>query len=535
MNNEHNEQDISQEDWWGTLLNTDDENDLTSPDEMELERIVQETLAENWSDTPEKIQPEAEPEVLPVEESGIDATQMFTKQEMPVIQSEPKNAVPILDDMDEEIAKFVQAEVEGNNIDLPAEEVVIPEPEEEPAQEQEPEQEKPVQEEKPQKKTRPKGKRGDLFGIPHLLATVVWLAIILMIGVTLGRYAWMCAADLLAFGKEPIEASITITQDDDAASVAKKLKEAGLINNPWLFEQFADLTGKGEDISVGTFLFSDTVVYDYNALIKSMIDYGPSTAVVEIMFPEGYNCAQIFQLLEENGVCTVAELEEYAAKGELKDYWFLDGVRRGHKYCLEGYLAPDTYLFYVDDEPQAVLEKFLDEFDDRITDHLRQKYIELNQRLARNMEAEGYGSSYIAECQFSFHEVVILASIIEKETSDVRESYKIASVFFNRLSDPADHPYLGSDATILYAVDYYNKGELNTDVQINASPYNTYTFKGLPAGPIANPGLNSLGAALDPEDTDFYYFIYDEESKEHKFSKTLEEHEQWNSILDKDD
>lgn len=539
MNNEHNGQDIPQEeDWWGQLLDSGDENDLTSPDEMELERIVQETLAENWTDTLEEIQPAAEPELETVEEilaqadAEIDATQLFSKQEMPVIQSEPKIAAPIDDNIDEEIARFVQNEVEEEYTDVLAEETPVQEAEEvESAQD-----ETPVQEEKPVKKTRPKDKKGsDLLGIPHLLATVVWLAIILMIGVTLGRYAWMCAADLLAFGKEPHEASITITQDDDAASVAKKLKEAGMINNPWLFEQFADLTGKGEDISVGTFLFSDAVVYDYNALINSMIDHGPSAEVVEIMFPEGYNCAQIFQLLEDNGVCTVAELEEYAAKGELKDYWFLDGLRRGHKYCLEGYLAPDTYLFYVGDEPQKVLEKFLDEFDDRITDHLRQKYVELNQRLAKNMAEEGYGSSYISECQFSFHEVVILASIIEKETSDVRESYKIASVFFNRLSDPADHPYLGSDATILYATDYYNKGQLNTDAEINASPYNTYTFKGLPAGPIANPGLNSLGAALDPEDTDFYYFIYDEEAKEHRFSKTLAEHEEWNTKLNGDE
>ena len=115
MNNEHNGQDIPQEeDWWGQLLDSGDENDLTSPDEMELERIVQETLAENWTDTLEEIQPAAEPELETVEEilaqadTEIDATQLFSKQEMPVIQSEPKIAAPIDDNIDEEIARFVQ-------------------------------------------------------------------------------------------------------------------------------------------------------------------------------------------------------------------------------------------------------------------------------------------------------------------------------------------------------------------------------------------------------------------------------------------
>ena len=536
MSNEHNGQDIPlDEDWWDNLLGADQnvDNDLSSPDELELERIVQETLAENWTDTPVRSRPQSV--AAPQTEPEIDATQLFGKQEMPVIQPEQKYAAPIDEDINDEIARFVQEAVENKSS---SETQYIPTVKEEDL----PPKAEPVPETKPEtnsadevgekKKTRPKGAKGyGLFGIPHILATAVWLAIIVSVGITLGRLGWICAADLLAFGKEPVEASVTITEEDDTASVAQKLKDAGLISNAWLFEQFADLTGKGEDISVGTFLFSDEIVYDYNALIKSMIDYGPASEIVEIMFPEGYNCAQIFQLLEENSVCSVADLEEYAAKGELKDYWFLDGLKRGHKYCLEGYLAPDTYKFYVNDDPQDVLEKFLDEFDDRITDHLRQKYLELNERLADAMRSEGYGSSYIAECQLSFHEVVILASIVEKETSDVRESYKIASVFFNRLADPADYPYLGSDATILYATDYYNKGELITDAQINASPYNTYTFKGLPAGPIANPGLNSLGAALDPEETDYFYFIFDKSIKEHRFSKTLAEHEQWNDKI----
>lgn len=439
---------------------------LTKPEDLELEQIVSETLAENWGEEPEK-----EPEHI----EEIDKTQQF---------------VPV----------------------------------EEPDQEQE--QEVAESEEAPKsRKARPAWKKGyGLFGLPHLVSTAIWLVLVMAIGISLGRVAWLCAADLLAFGREPAEVMITITENDDISSVAKKLHRAGLIRYPVLFETFANLTGKGEDISVGTFTLN--AIYDYNAMINAMVDYGEPQNVVEIMFPEGYSCAQIFELLEQKNVCTVADLEAYAASGELKEYWFLEDIERGHKYCLEGFLAPDTYDFYTNDDPKRVLEKFLDEFDDRITDMLKQEYTELNEYLSDKMRRNGYSSSYIAENQLSFRDVVIVASIVEKESASNRESYRIASVFYNRLTNQGSYPYLESDATIDYAINYYNKGELVTDEQINASPYQSYKHKGLIPGPICNPGLNSLGAALSPEDTSFYYFLYDKDAGEHIFSKTLAEHEQ---------
>ncbi len=442
---------------------------LTKPEDLELEQIVKQTLAENWGEEPEK---KSEPAV------EMDATQQFAPVEEP-----------------EQITEDPIAEKSPEKMEQGA------------------------------RKVRPAWKKGyGLFGIPHLVSTAVWLVIVMAIGVSLGRVLWLCAADLLAFGREPSEVTITITRDDDISSVANKLERAGLIRYPGLFKLFADLTGKGEDISVGTFTLN--AIYDYNAMINAMVDYGEPQNIVEIVFPEGYSCAQIFELLAEKNVCSVADLEAYAANGELDEYWFLEGVERGHKYCLEGFLAPDTYEFYTDDDPKRVLEKFLDEFDDRLTDSLKQEFTELNQYLSDKMRRNGYGSDYIAENQLSLRDVVIIASIVEKETASNRESYRIASVFYNRLTNQANFPYLESDATIDYAVNYYNKGELITDAQINASPYQSYTHKGLIPGPICNPGLNSLGAALSPEDTAYYYFLYDKSAGEHVFSKTLAEHEQ---------
>ena len=105
-----------------------------------------------------------------------------------------------------------------------------------------------------------------------------------------------------------------------------------------------------------------------------MGSYAPTRTEVVITIPEGYTCAQIFKLLEEKGVCSVAELEEYAANGDLGSYWFLEGVKRGSKYCLEGYLFPDTYRFYTNDTPRNALRKLLNGFDSRFTSVIKEKY-----------------------------------------------------------------------------------------------------------------------------------------------------------------
>ncbi len=222
------------------------------------------------------------------------------------------------------------------------------------------------------------------------------------------------------------------------------------------------------------------------------------------------------------------ELEEYAANGELDEYWFLEGVERGSKYCLEGYLAPDTYEFYTDDDPGRVLEKFLNAFDARFTDKMRDELAKMQERYNKALAKNGYSQSYIESHPLTLHKVVTLASIVQKETANDNESYTIASVFYNRLTDPTDHPYLGSDATVYYAIgDYFmESGELTAEAIAFDSPYNTRSSTGLPPGPICNPGAYSLYAALEPDETTYYYFIYSPKAGEHLFSTTLREHEQ---------
>lgn len=373
-------------------------------------------------------------------------------------------------------------------------------------------------------KGRPERKPGyGLFGIPHLISTVIWLALIVFIGVSLGRMLWVCCADLMAFGKTPQEITITVEDNEDIDSIAQKLGNAGLVRYPGLFKLFAQVTGKADNIDFGTYTLNS--LYDYNAMINAMASTASRRDVVTIMFPDGYNCAQIFRLLAEKEVCTVEDLEAYAATGELDDYWFLEGVSRGTKYCLEGYLAPDTYSFYTNDDPRRVLEKFLDEFDDRFTDIMKEEFTAVQTRYANMLSAQGYGSDYVNSHKLTLHQLVTLASIVEKETSSNAESFDIASVFYNRLASPT-FPYLGSDATVYYAIgDYfYEKEELTSGDLSNPSPYNTRNHEGLPPGPVCNPGIYSLYAVLDPNDTAYHYFVFDANAGVHLFSKTYDEH-----------
>jgi len=386
-------------------------------------------------------------------------------------------------------------------------------------------------------KRRPKHKKGyGFFGIPHILATCIWIGLAVIIGTSLGNVLWLMASDVLAFNQVPQTVTITISDDDTLDTIAEQLHEKELIRYPWLFKMFAEFTGKAEYISPGSFTLNKPdedgtvshISYDYNALLNSMQQYSSGREIVEdLLIPEGYSCKQIFALLEEKGVCTVAELEEYAANGELGDYWFLEGVERGDKYCLEGYLFPDTYDFYVNDDPQRVLNKLLSAFDNRFTEKMHESLLEINETYGTRLRNAGYSEEYIAEHQIGIREVVIIASMIEKESAGSDENYIISSVIYNRLVS-RDFPYLQIDATVVYAAGGDIEEVLYEHMQID-DPHNTYMYEGLPIGPIANPGRDALYAAMSPSDTDepYYYYVLNPDTWKHEFFSTYEDFEDY--------
>ena len=380
--------------------------------------------------------------------------------------------------------------------------------------------EEPVDPDAPVRKVRPRRKKGyGLFGIPHLAATAIWLAIAVLIGFSLGRLVWVCAADVLAFGRPDQNITITITQEDTVESVTDKLFDAGLIKYKELFKLYAELANADEKISAGTFTLNTQ--YDYHALVNGLRASSTDRKTVTVVIPEGYTCAQIFALLEKEGVSTVQILEDYAATSEFASYDFLEGVERGSKYCLEGFLFPDTYQFYENDTPQRIFDKFLSRFDDQVDEELLVYLNSLNETMAAKMRKHGYSTSYIEQNKMTLYKVITMASIVQKESAHSGENYDIASVFYNRLANAGNFPYLNSDATVVYA---HGGNKENLDYGID-SPYNTYKVKGLPIGPIANPGLSAIMASLSPAETDYYYFVLDPSIGEHLFAETYKQHQ----------
>ena len=354
-------------------------------------------------------------------------------------------------------------------------------------------------------KGRPKRKKGEgLLGIPSILVTFVWLALIVMIGVTAGRMLWICAADVLAFGREDKVVTVTVYEADTMDDIIDKLHENGLIRYKGLFRLYAGISDAQEDIKPG--IYDLNTRYDYHALVNFMSPRS-SREVVKLTIPEGYTCRQIFSLLEENRICTAVDAASYAANGELSEYWFLDGLERGTENCLEGYLFPDTYEFYKNSTPREAIERMLDNFENRFDGDMLTQLDAVNEKFRTD---------------YTVREIVIIASLIEKESAAPGESPMVSGVIYNRLFKWGNNrPLLNIDATIVYAQEGQNE---RIDTQLD-HPYNTYIYEGLTPGPIANPGLASLKAALNPESHNYYYYVLNPSTGMHQFSTTYEEHQ----------
>ncbi len=318
------------------------------------------------------------------------------------------------------------------------------------------------------------------------MGALLYFAFVLCVSALLASVGWLAANDVLSLNKPELSAEITVRDGESIGEIAEDLAQAGIIKYKGLFRLFAKISRVEEEnkIDPGTYTLSSSL--DYRAIITGMqqgIDWASlEKETARVLIPEGRTMEQTFEILEEAGVCS-AELLAECAKDHDFEYRFLSADTLGDEKRLEGYLFPDTYDFYLDSAPETVIAKMLDDFDSRVTEEMYQ-------------QAERLG--------YSMHEIVTVASLIEKEAGADSERATIASVIYNRLNSNY-YPYLEIDATVLYAI-----GESKTDItyeDLNVdSPYNTYNHEGLPPGAIANPGLASIRAALSPEETGYYFY-----------------------------
>ena len=228
----------------------------------------------------------------------------------------------------------------------------------------------------------------------------------------------------------------------------------------------------------------------------------PEKKTVKITIKEGQSLTQIFKTLEENGVSSFDDLMETAQTYDYSYYPLVAAIPSNPNRCfkLEGYLFPDTYEFYTNQKPQDAIGKFLRGGKAKITD---------------SMKAQASALGY------SMDEVITVASIIEKEGANPNEVAKIAAVIYNRLEAGMR---LQMDSTIYY-IERNVKPFITGDVNRYNSYYNTYKCSALPAGPISNPGLRTINAALNPADVPYLYFCHDENAN-YYYAETYEEHQE---------
>lgn len=359
--------------------------------------------------------------------------------------------------------------------------------------------------------------------LPAGIKVLLYVCCVLAASVLLAVVVWRCADDVLSLTKEEAEVVVDIPDGATISQIAQELSDNGLVRSPTLFKLYCWASRAEKTIEPGTYTLSTR--YDFHALVENMVEASPDRAVVEVTIPEGYECEDIFRLLEANGVCSYADLAD-ACASYVFEYDFLQDIPYGNENRLEGYLFPDTYQFYVNDEPENVIDKFLRNFNNKFTDDLYDALDALNARLAQRMRLNGFTEAEITSGQLSLFDLITVASLVEKETAKTSESASIASVIYNRLCSKL-YPCLEIDATIQYALAERKEILSNADKGV-ISPYNTYTNAGLPAGPIASPGMNSIRAALYPAETNYYFYALNADGV-HQFSQTYYEHQ---SFLD---
>ena len=348
------------------------------------------------------------------------------------------------------------------------------------------------------------------------------LYVVLVIGVSalLAGLGWIWAGDVLALNKAEVSATITLPDDiftytettseegetvtvskADVGYVADQLEENGIIQYKWLFHLFCGFTGGEEKMRPGTYTLDTTM--DYSAIIRNLSAKSSARAEVTVVIPEGSTLEQIFGILEENGVASVEDLNEAAANHDFKFSFLQNVIPLGEPTRLEGYLFPDTYIFYQNMDPVQALNKMILRFDEVFTEEMRE-------------EAAANGQT--------IHDIVTIASMIEKETTG-NDQTDIAEVIYNRLYNPTSETagYLNIDATIQYILPERKEKLTAEDLAID-SPYNTYKYTGLPAGPIASPGQASLRAAMNPSGNGYYFYALGDDG-EHHFFKTYQQQE----------
>ncbi len=330
--------------------------------------------------------------------------------------------------------------------------------------------------------------------------TLIYLACVVLASCLLAGVGWLLVNDVCSLNKAPVEVKLVVEEGDTLSDVANKLKDAGLINYKGVFKLTSGFFKYKSYVEPGSYDLNSDM--DYRALIRNMHDWDADSkaaqGLVDVTIPEGYTVREIIDLLAANGVATVEELEDACANFEFADYDFLDSDQLGSIDRMEGFLFPTTYEFDKNKSAVYAVDTMLTMFKSQIS-----------QQMLADIEASPY----------TLREIVTMASLIEKESiGDDTERKNISSVIHNRLENP-DSEKGGRALQLCSSINYIMKhdGVKTFDTEID-SPYNTYINPGLTPGPICNPGLSAIKAAIYPADTSYYFFALGTDGKSHFFT-----------------
>ena len=375
-------------------------------------------------------------------------------------------------------------------------------------------------------------KKGGIAAL-GLVKTLVYVAAVIIIAAIVSVNVISIVNDVYAFDdNEDIAITIEFEEGTTLSQAAKLLKKAGIIEHPWVFKMYAKREIKNSKYYTGeivtgqvsfTYKCEDNISesetdspVNYIQLSKdedvsrkplnydrivSMIAVSSYKAreTVRVTIPEGYTVDEIINLLVANGV---GQKEDYvnAIQNHDYNYRFVKEIQADpdRKYRLEGYLFPDTYEFFTDENEISVINKMLSNFEIKFDNIYYDRASELG---------------------MSVDDLVILASILEKEAKNPADLPLMSSVFHNRLKSSMR---LDSDATVVYLLDERKTSLTTEDLSID-SKYNTRKYKGIPPGGISNPGIEAINAAFYPESTKYYYFLTPTDG-ETIYSRTEGEH-----------
>lgn len=343
-------------------------------------------------------------------------------------------------------------------------------------------------------------------------STLFWI-IVIIFTTAFSAIAITCINDVLALNRSEEVVKITIPQDSTTSSIIDILSDEGLVKQKLFCKVYYELVdflkNINEDDEPAEPVYLSGVYYVQKNLglegyLNEFKEVQKTADTINLVFPEGWTIYQMFDKIAEFGVCSKEQLIASISETDF-EYKFINDIpdNSNRTFKLEGYMYPATYEFYEKSDANTIIRKFLEASESRWTEEYEAQRIELG--LSRD-------------------EVIIIASIIQREAANKEQMGLVSSVLHNRLDNSVSWPLLGCDSTANYISKYVAPNVSQLEAVSYENSYDTYSQPGLPPGPVCNPGDDAIHAALFPEDTNYYYFRHDKYGKIY-MARTQSEHD----------